>query len=343
MKKHLDALVIVLTVAAFSFGCKKNNQPPKDFVHNTVAVALPSFLSVKEIESESIPIGMGAFKTNFKATLAPKENLYEIEKEIPGDPIVVLLRTTQTTEASTLVYGHLVVNKLVDMWAVKTFEIETGLQQFGKPRGAFGPECVVSGTEEASKALRRQTDNAKREKEEKERLAAAEIERNRILKEEQKALERIVAAERQRKLEEQKKAESSEHQRILRATFAGACYKGTVTRREDVEHICLTFVEQDDFMVKAEVVSLSDKSRKAAFAGKLSFKAVEDGEDLDYYHITMTSLKGRTWEPLSTSLFFSGSISLQLRLTDKGILQGKVSGKDVLLQADSIVDFTTKQ
>ena len=325
MINHTNRLIMcsVLLVGAFALtGCGKSS-PPKDAVRNAVAVVLPSFLSIDSIEIEPIATGPESYKINFKAVLATKENLYLVDREVEGTPRVTLLKVAQAAGSKVSIYGFLEARRMMDKWMLDTPVIQVGLDQFGKPRGAFNAQSYVTGSDEANAALRQQTVNAEiqeqarkaaLDRQERERLEQEkrEEERRKLQEERQaredtarKERERLARIEaekqRQKEMEQQKKDEEAKRQPIIQATAIGTGYIGTIETPiyQRTQRLRLVFTKQTGFLVSVEVSNPDKPSQKETYSGRLDF------------------------DPQATYsiLLSTGGVSseLKLRLTDTGL------------------------
>jgi hypothetical protein len=130
----------VLLVVAFALtGCGKgtSKSPPKQQVQDAVAVALPPTLSLDSVELEPISTGPESAKVNFKAIVAPKEDLCQVDREVEGTPKITLLKVVQAAGTKMSLYGSVEARRTMDQWTLESPQIQTGLEQLGKPRGAF--------------------------------------------------------------------------------------------------------------------------------------------------------------------------------------------------------------
>jgi DNA segregation ATPase FtsK/SpoIIIE-like protein len=325
----LLSFFLVIAFALAGCGEKTSQAPPKQQVQDVVRACLPPFLSLDSIELEPIPTGPEAVKVNFKATVTPKEDLYQVDREVEGTPPVTLLKVVQAAGTEVSLYGSVEADRTMDQWTLESPEIQVGLRQFGEPRGAFDAQSYVTGSSEASAALRQQAANAAelerarkaaREQEERERIARQEQEeRERIARQEQEAREakarqereeqaRIVLEEQRKKEMEQRKKEEEERQKedeaarqkLILATVPGASYIGTAAGGDNRMRIRLVFTEQKGVLVRAEISYPGGPKEKHTYAGELDFKAV------DKYSILMSRAE-------------SSSSVLKLRLADTGL------------------------
>jgi hypothetical protein len=207
MTNHTNHRIVYLALLAVVFalaGCGKSSKdsPPKQQVQNTVAAVLPPFLSLVSIELEPISTGTESVKVNFKAIVASKEDLYQVDREVEGTPKVTLLKVVQAAGTKTSLYGSVGARRMIDKWTLQPTDLQVGSEQFGKPRGAFNTQSYPTGSDAANAALRQQAVNAELQEQAK-RAALQQQERDSIASEEQRQKE----AERQRKEEEQRRAE----------------------------------------------------------------------------------------------------------------------------------------
>ena len=311
----------VLSVITFAMtGCSKSTSqsPPKQQVQDAVAVALFSYLSLDSIELEPISTGPETAKVNYKATVFPKEDLCQIDREVEGTPKVTLLKVVQPAGTKASFYGFIMAHRIMDKWTLKSPQTESGLDQFGKPRGAFSSRFYITGTAEASAALRQQVVNAENQKQarkvalarqERERIARAEQQaRERKEREEEQAREekvrqaraeqarialekqRVIVATQQKEEEAQKqKEEEALRQNLLLATVAGTRYIGTISNGQGrQQRIRLVFTEQKGFLLRAEVSNPDDLKEKRTFTGELIFDAKPVGNNKMAYPIKMS-------------------------------------------------------
>jgi len=366
------ALVATLTVA----GCAgKPKSPPKDKVQDIVRASVPPFLALESIDLEPIPTGQEEVKINFKATVTPKEDLYQVDRQVEGTPAVTLLKVVQTAGSEASLYGSLVARRTMDQWTIDPPQIEVGLRQFGSPRGAFDARSYLTGSTEANEALKEQAVNAEelaRAKEaaraEQERELKARLERQALeekAKRERRAIEERERLEREekarvelekkreeelakRKLEEEQRKKELEaaRQKILLATAPGTRYVGTLNRDrvlggKETHGLCLLFTDQKGFLLTAEATCPDAPKEKQTFKGQVIDNLQLQKGSKAPYPIVMSPTGGRGFAATSSFLwFFRGSEgSIELRLTDDG-LEGKTGGwqfggHTIRLQRDS--------
>ncbi|MCX5647646.1 MAG: MAP7 domain-containing protein [Planctomycetota bacterium] len=349
MKPQTDhVLLSFFLVIAFALaGCgeKTSQAPPKQMVQDTVRASLPPFLSLDSIELEPIPTGPEAVKVNFKATVTPKEDLYQVDREVEGTPPVTLLKVVQAAGTEVSLYGSVEASRTMDQWTLESPEIQVGLRQFGAPRGAFPAQSYVTGSKEANEALRQQAANAAeierarkaaREQEELERIARQEQEeRERIARQEQEAREAKARQEREEKErialeelrrkemeqrtkeeEERQKEEAAVRQKLILATVPGTRYIGTMVEGDEIQRIVLVFTEQKDFLIRAEANNPDKPKSKQTFTGTLVFNP--QPEEGTKYHIVMSPISAGSAEDY-TYFYTSKEGSLKLCLTDTGL------------------------
>jgi biotin carboxyl carrier protein len=256
---------------------------------------------------ETIPVDREIVKVNFKATVVPKEDLYRVDREMPGRPPVTLLQVVQSAGTELSVYGYLEAHHILDDWTLNPPQFEVGFDQFGKPRGAFDAQSYLTGSEEANAALAQQAANAaeqeriikvaqdRREAEEKameERQARADAARQAREEQDRLALEqqRQIALEQQRKEDEQRQEEAAAvRQKLILATLPGTAYIGTLSYRDQRQALRLVFIEQDGFLVRAEVNNPDNPREKQIFTGELIF----DGKPEEQSGVTYPAARGR--------------------------------------------------
>jgi hypothetical protein len=343
------SLIIVVGLPLTGCGGATKKLPPNQMVQDVVSASLPPFLTLDAIESEAIPLGPEDVKVNFKATVTPKEDLCAVDREVEGTPKVTLLKVVQPAGTKSSLYGSVEGRRIVDRWTFSPPRLQVGFEQFGKPRGAFGAQSYISGSEAANAALKDQAANAERiERDRKAALLKQELERKaqeeeqarqekarqdqlardekarqdraeqaRIELEKQKA----ILAEQQRKEEEQRqKAEEAARQKLLLATAPGIRYLGSMTSGDKSQHVRIVFTEQKGFLIRAEVTNPDNSKEKRTFTGQLHFPSQPGDTAAIDYPITMNGLPGGTWCSYAVVLVDMGYLpSLKLRLTDKGL------------------------
>ena len=136
--------LLAATLCLSGCGDSAKSGPPKGDVQSAVSLGLPPFLSMKGIETETISSGEDTVRVNFKATVAPKENLYLIERRVAGTPAITLLKIVQAENAESALYGSLQARRVVDKWSLEKPVIQSGLEQFGSPKAAFDGLSFVS-------------------------------------------------------------------------------------------------------------------------------------------------------------------------------------------------------
>ncbi len=302
MKSNVKLVVFVISVAMFQ-GCQSSSNssqknPPEADVENVVRAILPPFLTISEFKTqEPIKNPDSSLKINFKAVVTPTEDLYQIDREMQGDPRVVLLKAVQKIKTESALYGTLEATLCVDKWNFTTPQIQSGLEQFGKPKGAFPPNYYVSGSLEAKETLRQQQTNAqakeqakqaalaKQEQERKEhQIQLAEEEKDRQTREEERqaAAEKqreILAAQHRKEEAERKEAQAAERQKLLTATMQGSHYSGTVrTSDNDFMPITIVFGEQseEESIVHAQIFRTDNHKWWRNFVGELHFEPDSD-------------------------------------------------------------------
>jgi hypothetical protein len=338
-------LSILFIVALAPAGCREiasqYQTPPKQQVQGAVRAALPPFLSLDSIELEPIPTGPEAVKVNFKAIVTPKEDLYQVDREVEGTPPVTLLKVVQAVGTEVSLYGSVEARRTMDQWTLESPEIQVGLRQFGAPRGAFPAQSYVTGSNEAKEALRQQAANAAEiERARKAAQAQRELEQKALLeqqareakaRQEREEQARIVLEEQRKKEMEQRKKEEEERrkeeaaaeaearQKLILATVAGTRYIGTLSYEGQRQRLRFVFTEQKGFVIRAEASNPDKPQQKQTFTGDLVFNPPPE-KDGSVYPIIMSPIEGIGDEWEVWSFYRRGRTgSLKLRLTDTGL------------------------
>lgn len=346
MKPQTDHVLLsfFLVLAFVLAGCgeKTSQAPPKQQVQDTVRASLPPFLSLDSIELEPIPTGPEAVKVNFKATVTPKEDLYQVDREVEGTPPVTLLKVVQAAGTEVSLYGSVEASRTMDQWTLESPQIQVGLRQFGAPRGAFPAQSYVTGSNEANEALRRQAANAaelerarkaaleqelrerkaRQEQEERERIARQEQEAREAKARQEREEQARMALEEQRKKEmeqrkkeeeERQKEEAAARQKLILATAKGTCYAGIMKTPDGIiQRVRLVFTDQKEFLrgdmkedlqIYAEICRPDNPKCRRLFAGQLSFDPKPENDGSGSYHIVMRPVdKGDKYFGVSAGL-----------------------------------------
>ncbi len=151
-----------LAALALCLGCSphQTDAPPADQVRAAFAAALPAYLAVTEVETETLPTAADQAKVNAKVTVAPKDTLYVNDRRIPGDPSILLIKPAQAAGAKVTLYGSLQAQHALDRWTLSAPEFPNDLASLGQPRSAFGVQCFVAGSPEAAAAIKALQDHA---------------------------------------------------------------------------------------------------------------------------------------------------------------------------------------
>lgn len=108
-QRNLAARMLNLACLLALLGCEQGQSkvpcPPKQQVADALRVVLPSFLSLGAVELEPLATGPESVKVNFKAAVAPKEELYELDRQVDGEPRVLLIKPVQAPGAKATLYG----------------------------------------------------------------------------------------------------------------------------------------------------------------------------------------------------------------------------------------------
>lgn len=299
---HRNISALVFLLAATFAGCGENTKqaPPKQQVQDAVRAAMPPFISLYSLEMEPISTGTDAAKVNFKAVVTPREDLYRLDRKVNGNPTVTLLKVVQTAGSKATVYGTIEAQRNMDKWTLKTPELQSGYEQFGRPKGSFDAQSFALGSAEANDALKQQAVNA--EQEAKDRKA---------LLEKQEKLEQDFQSKRQQDQQANKRA-------LLEATAPGRRYVGSIAWRQERQRLRLVFSEQKGFLLQAEASNPDKPSEKQTFAGELNFDPRPDENSRVTYSILLSPIRAQTavsgrWE------FYQREGSLSLNTTDSGL------------------------
>jgi hypothetical protein len=304
--------------------------PLKQMVQNTLLATLPPYLSLESIELESIPTGPESAKVNFKAIVTPKEDLYEVDRELEGTPTIILIKVVQPAGAKASFYGFFEASRTMDQWTLGSPQIGVGLQQFGSPRASFPPHSYITGSDDADAAVKeqaakaaeqervkkeREKEDARKQKEREEKEARERKERQE--REEQARIER--EKERREKEALQKKEEEEARQKLIDATAAHTYYIGTISHEDERQRLLLTFTEQNGILIRAEARN-PDRGEKQTFIGELIFNPEpEEGNPNVAYPVVLSPIGEQKFKNDEVWRFYSRKGSLKLYLTDIGL------------------------
>jgi TPR repeat protein len=283
---HRIVLPVLLVVAFALTGCGKFTQksPPKQQVRDAVAAVLPPFLSLDSIELEPISTGPESVKVNFKAIVAPKEDLYQVDREVEGTPKVTLLKVVQAAGTKVSLYGFIEATHTVDRWTLGLPHFE-GDNNSGEPRSTFPAQAYVSGSNEAKAALEQQERNRIAQGESRARAEKA-------LKDRQEQA-RIAFEEQQKREAEQRKVEEEKiRQKLMQATVPGTRYVGTISDERSRQRIWLVFTEQNGFLIRAKASNPDDADEKRTFTGEIVLDTKPRGDNRTAHQIRMSPADG---------------------------------------------------
>ncbi len=275
----------------------------KQRTQDTVRASLPPFLSLEKLELEPIPTGTCDIKINFKVTVIPREDLFQVDREVKGSPPVTLLKVVQAAGTKTTLDGSVVAHRKTDQCSLETPEFQAGLKQFGQTKATFGEQFYVAGSKEANEAQVLQAANAAKF---------------------QKAIDDATAAA--KTAEDARKAEAeAKRQALILATLPGTRYTGTISMSADgggkLQRINLIFTEQKDPLIRADVNNPNDPKQKQSFTGNLTANSSPENNAAAGYPITMSSLS-KTHELIADRFkhfYVCEEVLLRLRLTDNGL------------------------
>ena len=304
-KKHNKMFCLLVSSVLFT-ACSDSGKsgPPKADVQSAVSLVLPAYLSMKGIETEAISSGADSVKVNFKATVAPKENLYLVERRVAGSPAVTLLKLVQPEKTESTLYGSIEAKKVVDKWTLEKPVIQNGLTQFGAPKDSFDAFSFVVGSHEADQSLKEQIANLEKASAERkaildrriaeeEAIAGSEraaVARAAALKkededkqaamlrqqdEDKQKLEAKAQMARQEELAKVKIAEDAARDKLSKMLSEGAEFTGVVSHPKSQSRIRMAFkvTGRQGMLVSISARNLDDPSEKREFHGEI--KAVE--------------------------------------------------------------------
>ena len=246
-------------------GCSSKNEPSVGVLRDKIRADLPPYLEVTKVETDVIKTGAAAVKVNFKLTVASKETLFQTVGKIDGTPVIALLRPVQESGTGQTVYGSVEANRIVDSWEFGRIEFQSGMEQFGRPKGAYGPNALIENSPEATAETKRRVAAAKEaRREEQDRLARAEAER--------KALVEKQEAQRKALEEQEKQANEAEKRKLLDATAAGTAYTGILAWKDQRQRLRLVFTGQNGFVVNAVISNMDNPDHRQNLVGEITVK-----------------------------------------------------------------------
>ena len=309
MKTILSVISLALLLLP---ACSSKSEPPAQQVKDQVRTALPPYLTLVKIESELIGAGQDGVKVNFKATVTSKENLYLAGGKIDGTPEIALLRPTQAVDAAQVLYGTILARRIVDAWTFSELKFQSGFEQFGSPKGSFGPGALVENSPEAAAELKRRATAAEE---------AERVRREMVAKQEADRKAQLAIQENEEKLKEERHQQELEaaKKRLLEATVAGTCYVGTLVWEGQRQSIRLTFTGQNGFLLNADASNLDNPGHHQSLIGEFVVKPEKkaDSKFQAAYSIQLSadgkrSHKDGQWE------FFGRECRLGLNLGESG-------------------------
>lgn len=320
-KSRVKSTIMKQTALTFSLlltllsGCSENTKkaPPKEQIQDSIRNSLPAFLTVENISTEAISTGDESVKVNFKASIIPKETLYELERKINGTPPIILLHLTQAAGMKATIYGSLEARRMIDKWSLSLFEIQSGVEQFGRPKGSFGAQAFVTGSPEADAAIKLQSTNAEQE----ERARKAMIEKQ---EKERQAMAERQEKERQDLEEQRKREEQAAKQKLLDATTAGTSYLGTIAYEGQRQRVRLIFTEQNNFLLHAEATNPDKAGEGQAFTGEFVINPQRDeNSKFAIAYSILFSATGKQTPAEGRWEFYEQEGRMGLNVTDSGI------------------------
>ena len=310
---RLAALVLGL---AWGAGCSphKPDAPPADQIRDAFGAALPPYLAVAALDTETIPTGPDQAKVNAKVTVTPKEALYLPERRVPGDPSLLLLKSAQTAGAKTTLYGFVAAQRTLDRWTLSVPQFTDGLESFGRPRNAFGPQSFVAGTPEATAAIQALNEHAET------------LERERQIREDKERQAR------QAQVEQTQREAQALKERLLRATAPGTRYLGTLTNpyTHRTQRLRLSFTEQTGTLLRAEVTNPDQPADHRPLTGELVLSSepanpANPAAAAKVYPVQLSAGAVGKQETINGrwGLYWGAGGPLRLAPTDEGGLEGE--------------------
>ena len=317
---HTGAAACLLALGLTGCAPRGKNSPPPEQVRDAVSAALPPYLILADNEAEPISTGPDTAKTNFKASVSPKEDLFVVDHRVEGDPPFLLVKLVQATSSKTTIYGSVLAQRTVDRWSLDAPVFTDDLQRFGSPLASFGPRSYAVGSPEAAQAL--------------QALSAHndELERQRKEKEEKDRQARQAEADQKQRAEQaakdqKQRQEQAAKDKLFRATAPGTRYLGTLTDPSSTasQRLRLTFTEQTGNLLRAEVSTPDKPAEHRSLSGELVFAPQLDNNFLanKAYPIRLSAANGKQGPSSLLGRFFQQNGPLGLIPTEEGGLEGE--------------------
>ena len=311
-------LILTLGTGMSATGAETTKDvPPDDAIKGQIRSTVPRHLKVDAVEVETLSSSEGTVKMAFKAKLLAQEDLYvedksvvnstsvptrlpaELQAQIPAP--LRYLKQTQKEGGKGNIYGTFTATRRLDQWSFDAVVVESGLDQFGKPQGSFGADCLVGGTADADAAKKKYEDT----------LAGLKIKGDELIAKQKQNDDEIARKQAEQNAMLKKQAEEAAaalKQKLLEATDPGTVYEGVVTCDNDRQGVRIRFLEQNGTLVKCAIDNPAQLNEHRKFTGDISIPDKADGPNLVIGPEEETSYENPTWWIYRGS----GSISLKL-------------------------------
>ncbi len=131
----------------------EKDAPLKSQMESTVKASIPAFLSMSKLETEVITVAQNRVEINFKANVSSSEPLYIEDGSLTHYTGPKILKESQSAGTETILYGSMLAERMMDKWEISHPTIDSGHDQIGRPRGSFGVNYVVEGSDEMNQLL----------------------------------------------------------------------------------------------------------------------------------------------------------------------------------------------
>jgi hypothetical protein len=288
--------------------------PSKSEIEAKIKTTIPPFLSVTSLENEVIPDAKYGLKINFKAKVKPLEDLYIQDRNTQGEFSMIILKVSQSNGTEARLYGSMYAERTMDQWNMSRPEIDSGLEQLGRPRGSFDSRAMIDGSDELKKFI------ADRE--------AVLAEHARIDEENRKKSEEARIA----LIEEKRRENEAIQKKLIDATAVGKRYQGVLVQSpgssETRQAVELEFTSQSGTSLSAVIHNPDQPAHKQTFTGELVFQTDPNPnrEDNRHYPIMLSPKKVEEYMNDRFRIYFEKCV-VSLELTDHGI-EGKAYAAD---------------
>lgn len=332
MKKHTFLFSTVAAVMLIG-GCGKSSKesPPKADIEAAIKLALPAYLKLDSLDTESLPSGSDAVVIKIKAEIVAQEDLCVPSESQESDK---LLRIITKSGAESNLYGSIKASRMMDKWTLLPFVPETRLDALGQPKVNFGAGKFIEGSDEAKADIQRTKEmNAKAEA---ELQAMAAKKKEAEIKEEAERKERLAkqtveerAARAQQEIENQEAAKRQKEEQEMKqkafdaATKPGAEYQGFLVFRDRNERqaIRMVVVERNGFMIKLRFSNPAIGGLERDFEGELlsTPRKMRDSDGALSYSIVVSPPSKLSWTQ-NVWRFWESEGWVALNLSDTGLV-----------------------